>query len=113
MLRGNRVVSRGFLRTLLVRAWSSITSLERVLPEGEHNLPMFADESFREKCCYAIALSSLQCPGELIRIENNSRWKCSGIDQLERARRSSLCHDAFPRAQQNRIDRQQNFIGQP
>src|SRR6266545_2799772 len=58
-------------------------------------------------------LFGLQRPGDLVSIEDDAGRKASRADELERASRGSLRKEALPRAHQDRIDGQQDFIREP
>src|SRR6266705_1183230 len=58
-------------------------------------------------------LSGLQRPGDLVSIEDDAGRKGFRADELECAWRGSLRKEALPRAQQDRINGQQDFIRKP
>src|SRR5690242_14699562 len=60
-----------------------------------------------------VILSGLQRPGDLVSTEDDAGRKCFRADELERECRGSLREEALPRAQQYRIDGQQDFIREP
>ena len=57
-----------------------------------------------------VELSGLQRTGELVSTEDDTGRGCVRADQLEGAGRGSLRKEALSRAQQDRINRQQDFI---
>src|SRR5256714_14296864 len=60
-----------------------------------------------------VELFGLQSPGDIVSIEDDAGRKCLRVDELECVCRSSLRKEALPRAQQDGIDAQQDFIGKP
>src|SRR5258705_7304772 len=58
-------------------------------------------------------LSLLQRPGALVSIEDDAGRQRFRADELEGACRGSLRKEALPRAQQDRIDGQQDVIREP
>ena len=63
--------------------------------------------------CRVVELCGLQGPGELVKSEDGAGRHCFRADELEGAWRGSLREEAFPLAQENGIDDQQDFIGKP
>src|SRR5436309_13490256 len=55
----------------------------------------------------------LQWAGDLVRIEDDAGREGARADELAGAWRGSLRKEAFPRAQQDRIDGEQDFIREP
>src|ERR1051325_8169408 len=57
--------------------------------------------------------SGLQRPYDLVRVEEDARWRGCCTDELECLCRGSLPKEALPRPQQNRRDDQHGFIRKP
>jgi len=60
--------------------------------------------------CVKSELSGLQRAGDLVGTEDDAGWHRFRADELEGACRGSLGKEALARAQQDRVDDQQDFI---
>jgi hypothetical protein len=83
----------------------------RVVARSIHRTPCQGSREQRQTPhCY---LFGLERPGNRVRIEDDTGRKCSGAGKREGPCRGSIREEAFPRAQQHRIDGEQHLISEP